>query len=42
MVYLLIILFIFCSIITRTTMQEFIANEDGYSLIHFIFMYLVG
>lgn len=37
----LIILFIFCSIITRTTMQEFIANEDGYSLIHFIFMYLV-
>ena len=39
---LLIILFIFCSIITRTTMQEFIANEDGYSLIHFIFMYLVG
>lgn len=38
----LIILFIFCSIITRTTMQEFIANEDGYSLIHFIFMYLVG
>lgn len=23
-------------------MQEFIANEDGYSLIHFIFMYLVG
>lgn len=39
---LLIILFIFCSIITRTTMQEFIANEDGYSLMHFIFMYLVG
>lgn len=39
---LLIILFIFCSIITRSTMQEFIANEDGYSLIHFIFMYLIG
>ena len=39
---LLGILFIFCSIVTRVTMQEFLSNEDGYSLIQFIFMYLLG
>lgn len=39
---LLLILFITCSIIPRVTLNSFFDNSDGYSLIQFIFMYLIG
>ena len=39
---LLSIMFIFCAIIPRITLNSFIDNSAGYSLIHFVFMYLVG
>ena len=41
-IYLLIILFVFCSIMPRITINEFIDNSGGYSIFHFIFIYLVG
>ena len=39
---LLLILFVTCSIMPRITLNSFIDNCDGYSLIQFIFMYLIG
>ena len=39
---LLIILFIFCSVMTTVTDQEIFVNSGGFSLIQFIFMYLIG
>ena len=39
---LLGILFIFCSVLPRITLSSFFNNNAGYSLIQFIFMYLIG
>lgn len=39
---LLLVMFITCSILTTVTNQEMFTNSRGYSLIHFIFMYLIG
>ena len=39
---LLLILFVTCSIMPRITLNTFIDNCDGYSLVQFIFMYLIG
>ena len=39
---LLIILFIFCSVLVTATNQQIFPNSSGYSLVQFVFMYLVG
>ena len=39
---LLIILFVFCSLLVTLTNQEIFSNSAGYSLVQFVFMYLVG
>ena len=39
---LLIVLFIFCSLLVTLTNQQIFTNSSGYSLVQFVFMYLVG
>lgn len=39
---LLIVLFIFCSVLVTLTNQQIFTNSSGYSLVQFVFMYLVG
>ena len=39
---LLIVLFIFCSLLVTLTNQQIFTNSAGYSLVQFVFMYLVG
>ena len=39
---LLLILFVTCTILPRITLNEFLNNNSGYSIIQFIFMYLIG
>lgn len=39
---LLIIIFIFCSLLVTLTNQQIFTNSSGYSLVQFVFMYLVG
>lgn len=39
---LLIVLFIFCSVLVTLTNQEIFPNSSGYSLVQFVFMYFVG
>lgn len=39
---LLIVLFIFCSILVTLTNQQIFTNSSGYSLVQFVFMYLIG
>ena len=39
---LLIVLFIFCSILVTATNQQIFFNSSGYSLVQFVFMYLIG
>ena len=39
---LLIILFIFCSVLVTVTNQQIFSNSSGYSLVQFVFMYLIG
>jgi len=40
--FLLVMMFIFCSILPRITLEEFFDNSGGYSLVQFIYMYLIG
>ncbi len=39
---LLVVLFVFCSVLTTITNQEIFFNSNGYSLVQFIFLYFVG
>lgn len=39
---LLFTIFIFCSVITTITDQDFFTNSRGFSLVNFVFLYLIG
>jgi len=39
---LLIVIFIFCSLLVTLTNQQLFTNSSGYSLVQFVFMYLIG